>query len=157
MSIVLKNQIEACERSTIELERQLIAHHHEAMWCMDVQDLAAALIAALEDLERHVEHWQNGLRSEDKMAQESLLTSDWYQCYVKLAGSFEKAAVILQSFEESGFAVDGRDSFFAGWKRLREVVCFSPEQIQRGIDQIRAGQSRSLAEVRHALWDAPVS
>jgi hypothetical protein len=59
MAVVLSNRIDATGKSADQLESERSAEHRSAMFCVDVQDLAAEIVRLYQELGRQVEKWQD--------------------------------------------------------------------------------------------------
>jgi len=156
MNIVLKNQVEASEKSAQELEEEISHTHGWALLCYNVQDLSRSAVNLLSEIGIDVERWQRDLadnaQQDSQMAQ---LGSEWENLYRRLAGVFEKTAGLLHRLETEGFAIDGKPEFLAAWKELRGIVCFSVDGVAKSVEQARRGQTRSLGDIELELRDLP--
>jgi hypothetical protein len=157
MSIVLKHQVEASERSVTELEAELGRQHGSAMLCYDVQDLMRTAVNLHGTINRGVERWQDDLSTgrPDLRQETEHLGPEWFALYQRLAAVFEKTAGLLRSVEKAGFVPDGKAEFSAAWRELRGIVCFDYDRVAAAFEQIRRGEVRPLEDVKRELWDRP--
>ncbi|HZK80571.1 MAG TPA: hypothetical protein VFC46_05870 [Humisphaera sp.] len=158
MSIVLKNQIEASEKSAEQLEAELRQSHLRAMFCHDIQDLMKSLVGQFDNLNQDVERWQQDMktRSPDSLGELDCLGEGWDSFYRRLALIFEKVAASLQKLEKLEFKVDGKREFLLAWRELRGIVCFPRDRVIAAAEQVQRGDVRPLGEVSRELWDRSV-
>jgi hypothetical protein len=157
MTIVIRNQIEASEKSAQELESAIGRDHHEAAICFDLQDLARSEVTLLADINRDVERWQKSVaETTTGDAEESAnCEKNWDALYRRLQGVFEKTAKLIQAMEERKFSIDGKAEFLKAWRDLRGVVCFSLEGISAACEQVRTGNVKPLSEIKRGLFSPP--
>lgn len=157
MSIVLKHQVEASEKSAAELASEFRQQHRRAMLCYDVQDLVRSVVQLHAGLNRDVERWQDAIASAKASGTEEPedLGTEWEALYRRLGSVFEKTAPLIRALEDEGFTVDGRPEFHASWRDLRATLSFTLDRITTGIDQIRRDEVRRLEDVLAELGDGP--
>lgn len=158
MSIVLKYQVEASEKSADEIDEQIRHDHRRAMLCYDVQDLSRSLVTLFQDINRDVERWQKEAagREPQLCAELQKHAREWDQLYKRLSAIFEKVAGFIRAMETFGFQIEGRQQFLIAWRELRAIVCFSQDQVAAAVEQVRTGRVRTLGEVRDGLRNSPV-
>jgi hypothetical protein len=154
MNIVLKNQIEASEKSAHEIEIEFQQTHRWAMLCHDVQDLARSAVKLFSEMNDDVERWQADMLAKDSNDSAGF-EGQREEFYRRLANVFEKTAGLIQATEDAGFAFDGKAEFLAAWRELRGIVCFSRDEISIAVEQSRRGELRSLGEIELELRDLP--
>jgi hypothetical protein len=152
MTIVLRNQFEASERSARELEAQSPAHDVTDRY--SVEDHLSILVGLFANIERDVERWQNQPVDVSHLADQREI--EWEQQYRRLEQLFASAARLVNGVKQAGFVVEGEENFKAVWRELRGIVSFSREQVLAGAQQVARGEVRSLAEVMNELSDRPV-
>jgi hypothetical protein len=159
MSIVLKNQVEASEKSADELESELQRHHKRAMLCYDVQDLMKSVVSLLANINEDVERWQHDMVSgSDELRKEiDRFGESWDSLYRRLEGIFGKVFGLVGAMEETGFTVEGKRAFLVAWKELRGIICFPRDRVIAASEQVRRGEVRPLGEITRELWDRPVA
>jgi hypothetical protein len=139
MNIVLRNQIEASEKSVHEIEQKMLRDHQYAMLCYDVQDLVRNMVDAAKSIGRYVEMFQD--QHELKMA------GEWEDLYRKMDHTFAQTAGLIRALDQAKLAVDGRDAFFAAWKEVRGVTAFTAAGIEEARHQIARGECVDLEEL----------
>jgi len=157
--IVLRNQVESYVRSAEEIGVEIGLAHEKAMICRDVEELASNVVGTFQDINGNVIRWQNEIASAvDETNRERLirLEDNWGQLYRTLASVFDKAGGFIACMERWGYQVDGKQKFQAAHHEIQNMVCFSLEQVQRAVQQMRQGRGTPLAQVIDELWDAPV-
>jgi hypothetical protein len=154
MSVVLKNQIEASEKSAQTLEEQLLHEHRCALLSFEVRDLAKSLVSLFRDMNDDVAHWQQVISDANGPAPAELmkLGDEWDVLYRRLSGIFEKGAHLIREAERLGPEVDGKLEFFKAWRELRGIVCFSRSSVAIGAEQARRNEARPLGEITRALY-----
>jgi hypothetical protein len=156
MTIVLKHQLEASEKSAEQLEGELQRQHHGAMLCYDVQDLMQSLVALFQTINRDVERWQGEFTAKPELRAElENVGLEWEGLYRRLAAIFDRTAPLLVEIERLGFILQNKPAFLSAWKELRGIICFSYQELATAVDQIRHGESKPLQEVMNELWDHP--
>lgn len=155
MSIVLKNQLDASERSATELEAELRRQHRRAMICYDVEDLARSLVTLFHEINRDVERWQGALATAapDQAGELERAGTEWEGLYRRLAGIYEKTAGLVRTVESWSFEVDDKREFLLTWRELRGIVCFSHDRVAAAAEQVRRGEVTSLGDIAYELCD----
>jgi hypothetical protein len=153
MNIVLKNQIEASEKSAQELENELMQCHRGAILSYNVQDLSRSAVTLFSEINDDVDRWQRDLYNcnhpdSDELAQ---FGKEWEDLYRRLSNVFDKTFTLIGSLEKAGYPIDGKPEFLASWQELRGIVCFSQTQIAAAIEQKNCGQTRPLGEIEREL------
>jgi hypothetical protein len=157
MTIVLRNQLEASERSARELEAQI--QQQDATSCYNVEDQLRSLVGIFTALSRDVDRWQNVPftgASSGKSATLEEQELEWVGQFRRLEQLFSGAAQLVASLKRLGLTLDGEEAFQSAWRELRGINSFSPEEVAAGIRQIETGQVRPLAEVMNELSDRTV-
>ena len=150
MNIVLRNHLEATEKSASEIEAQLKRDHQGAMLCYEVQDLIRSVVQLFADISKDVDRWQSEISATDDNTT-LVSTSDWLDLYRKLEGICAKAAGLIGQIELEQYQVEGKGKFLAVWRELRGITIFSEQQIATAAQQVRSSRMRSLGEIRDAL------
>lgn len=158
MSIVLRHQLEACERSVRELEEQLRTQARGAALRRDFEDLMRNLVQNFNDLNRNVERWQEQVRHGDAKQREALsaLSGDFEQLYRKLDATMAKTATLIATVERSGYSIDGRREFLSAFRELKGITAFSLERVERASGQLDRGEGRELREILDELQAPPL-
>jgi hypothetical protein len=144
MSIVIKNQVEASERSADELDRELTIAHGRALLARDVEALMRLVVDLLGALNACVERMQeeaaqgNGFDESEARA--------IFDFYVRVERIAMRAAEFGRKVESWGIAIEGKEKFRESWRRLKAITCFSPDRVAESLAQIRRGQSKPLGE-----------
>src|SRR4051812_17431420 len=100
MNIVLKNQVEASEKSANEIGEQLMLDSECAILAFDVRDLAKSVVGLFHDLNKDVHDWQSRRSPTERPNQrETNFGTVWHDLYVRLAGVFEKTSKLIQVVE----------------------------------------------------------
>lgn len=152
MSIVLKNRVDASERSAEVLESELLRDHRIAILAFDVQDLARDVVDLFRRMNEDVERWQDQIAlgtCPEFLNQEA----EWDQLYRRLADLFERAHSLILTIESFGHRVDSKAEFTAAWRELRGIVSITLDEVRQGAEQINRGEFKSLGEVAGELWD----
>ena len=147
MSIVLKNQVEASERSAQELELQ--GSHDRAMLCRDVEALIDMVVETLADMNQYVERWQSDVEGGTPYLEAD--ARGLFDLYVRLERTFLRTSQLIRRVEQWGFDVEGKRTFFAAWREIKGVVCFSIDRVAESFAQIRRAQTRTLGEFADEL------
>jgi hypothetical protein len=148
MSIVIKNQIEASERSAEELEHELKTNHQQALVCREVESLMESLIAIAVELGKVVEHWQTGA-SQEKLPDEFGI--EIFDLYVRLEKTATRTALMARAVEKWGYTLSQKKRFSTAWRELKGIVCFSPDRVAKSFAQIQNGETQTLGEVANEL------
>jgi hypothetical protein len=154
MTIVLKNQIDASERSAEELEGQFQREHRDAMLCVDVEDLLKELVRLVDETNRHVERFREDARrnaGDADRADVASFESGFLELYRKLDSIFPKAAALVSALEARGYSVNGKRPFQNAARELKGIVCFSPDAVRRSHQQALRGETRDLDQIMHEL------
>jgi hypothetical protein len=152
MSIVLKNQVEATERSANELLKK---EHRQALRCYDLRDLLRIVVTLFRDINADVERWQNDV-AEHPDEELKALSAEWHDLYRRINGICDKLSPLLRTVEDGGRKIEGKREFLIAWRELRAIVCFSQEDVGVAAEQAARGELKTLGEVRDELWDSPV-
>jgi hypothetical protein len=149
MSIVLKNQVEASEKSADELESQLKISEAGAMLCHEVEAQMESVVDLFTDMNHFVERWQDDVEQGKPHAEES--GDGLYDLYVRLEKVASRAGELGRKLEGWGFEVAGKKPFLNAWRSLKGIVSISPERVAESFAQIRRGETRSLGEFADEL------
>ena|SRR5437016_191395 len=157
MTVVLRNKIEASERSAQHLEAELAQAHQNAMICRDIEDLARELIELLAKANHQVERWQNEIARSTPQNRPQLLaqSTEWDERYRKLGAIFEREAKLIRDIERAGFGVEGKKDFRQAWRAIRAITCFSMERVSAAVEGMNQREGRPLHEVKDELWNHP--
>jgi hypothetical protein len=149
MSIVLQNQVEASEKSATELERQLSAAHERAMICHDVEALMESVADIFGDINHYVERWQ------DDPARGTPHGADGgralFDLYVRLERTAGRTSELGRRMEAWGFALAGKQQFVTAWRKMKGIVCFSPDRVAESFAQIGRRETCTLGELADEL------
>jgi hypothetical protein len=157
MSLVLRNQIEAAQKSAQELDDELHRTHRWAMLCFDVRDLARSAVNLLGEINGSVDRWQQGYAGHHPGHEElAPLGEVWDGLYRSLAGVFEKTAGLIRAMEKEGFPVEDKARFMSSWRDLRGITCFSRDGVALAVEQLRRGEGQSLGDFERELRDHPI-
>jgi hypothetical protein len=154
MAVVLSNQIDASVKSADELESGRTAEHRSAMFCFDVEDLAAEIVRLYHELGRQVEKWQDHLaKNEIPSEREQLLRLDetWLSLYTKLEATATKVVHLIKYTEGLGYRLDGKVAFKECLKGLREITCLSLDRVRGGFASIASGDGLELDQFFDSL------
>jgi hypothetical protein len=153
MTIVLRNQIEASEKSAQEIEAKLRDHHRLAMFCYEVEDLVQAVLGIFFAANAHVKRWQaHQSQSTDAHADNAEIEKNWNDTYRHIGRAFEATAICIRMAEQDQFTVSGKREFMSGWEKVRAVTCFDLDSVSRSIQEATRGDVRPLAEVERELF-----
>jgi hypothetical protein len=152
MSLVLRNQIEASERSAEALERELLQESRRAVGSEDLRDLAQSLVQLYCSMTNGVAR-SHDLPSGDV---KTSISAMYFEHFQGLNSSFAKVDSLIRQMEGWDYPIEGRDQFQRTWRELRAVVSFSPEDVQKAAEQVSRGEVRPLGEVRDELRDSRV-
>lgn len=157
MNIVLKNQVEASEKSAQQLEDELQHKHRWAMLCYNVQDLARSAVTLFSEINDDVDRWQRDLVDCTQPGCEELVQfgKEWDDLYRRISGVFERTFGLIRALENKGYSVDGKKEFLEAWRELRGIVCFSRDRVAAAVEQIQRGEVRSLGDVERELQNLP--
>jgi hypothetical protein len=147
MTVVLSNQIDATRKSADQLESQLGHELRGAMFCYDVQDLAAGIVRLYHDIGRHVHHWQDYIaegKNPAELPELAAMESGWFTLYSDLQACATKVTCLIKSIEAVGYPVEGKEQFKEAVQGLREITCFSLERVRDGKASIAAGNGVEL-------------
>ena len=158
MGLVIKNQVEASEKSALQLEARLddaVRRHHEGvMLAFDVGDLVQFVIAIFERVIADVEQWQReGKAAHGEVVRHDMAEEEWHELYRRLEVLFERTALLIGEIERDGSEVEGKAEFLQAWREIRAVVCFTPAEIAEAVQEARRGEGRSLEEVARGISD----
>jgi hypothetical protein len=149
MSIVLKNQVEASEKSADELASHLQCAHEKAMMCHEVEALMESVTDIFADMNRFVERWQEDI--ERGKPHDEHAGREMYDLYVRLEKTAIRTSEFGQKLEGWGFQLAGKKQFLNDWRKLKGLVSISPERVAESFAQIRRGETRSLGEFADEL------
>ena len=152
MSIVLKNQVQACENSARELEEELIRDSRIACVAFDVRDLARSAVALFHDIGRDIEEWQRDMSNSPHSEALASFGNNWLELYTRLNGVFGKTAELIRRIEQVGPEVDGKPEFFKAWRELRAIVCLPQDRVAIAVEQSRQNEMRPLGEIVRELF-----
>jgi hypothetical protein len=148
MPIVIKNQIEASEKSAAEIRASLQNAHPFAMLRFDVEDLIKSIPDLVVRLDASVEHW----RETCKAAPDALsMQEEWVAGYRSLEKLAENAITLIDEFARHGHQIDGK----AGLMKLRAELHadnqFSVDRVEAAIQNLRAGRGVPLQAIKDAI------
>lgn len=144
MSIVIKNQVEASEKSADELDRELTIAHGRALVARDVEALMRLVVDLSEAMNAFVERMQEEA-GQGKGFDESEARS-LFDLYVRVERIAMRAAEFGRRIESWGIPIEGKEKFRESWRRLKAITCFSADRVAESLAQIRSGQSKPLGE-----------
>ncbi len=144
MSIVLKNQVEASERSVEELRLKI--DQDRATICMDIQALMESVRDIYRDINHYVERWQAKNIEGDRWNMAAI-----FGLYIRLDKSFGGTADLIGKLETKGYQFEGQVAFTNAWRDLKTITCFSPEGLEESFAQIRRGETSTLAELENEI------
>ena len=153
MSIVLRNQVEACEKSAESLALDIAVQR--ASTCRDVEALMSEVVEIFSDIGAYVERWQ----ADVKTGRETFNADDgrsFFDLYVRLEQVATKAAALGKAVEAWHHDVAGKPQFLNAWRKLRGIVVLDPDRVAESFRQIERGEVRSLAEFADELSRGPV-
>jgi hypothetical protein len=148
MSIVLRNQVEASERSAQEIER--MAAQDRAKMRPDVEALMRQVRDIHDDINFYVERWQAAVAAGTLPYDETFARS-LLDLYVRLEKTALKTAQLGRQLESAGAPLDGKKEFLDVWRTLKGIACFSLERVAESLDQIRRGHTTTLGELADEL------
>jgi DNA-directed RNA polymerase specialized sigma54-like protein len=148
MSIVLKNQVEASERSADALEPMIA--HRQAMVCHDVEALMHQIVETYHDINHYVERWQANI-ADQTIPYEADVARSLLDLYVRLEKTAMKTAQFGRTMESLGLRVERKRQFLDAWRKLKGITCFSPERLEESLAQIVRGDSKTLGEFADEL------
>lgn len=149
MSIVLKNRVEASEKSAQELEA-VTPTHGRATICRDVEALMKQVVQISGDINAHVDQWQDDIAA-GRMQYDESAARALFDLYVRLERTALKTAQLGRQMETSGFRPAGKAEFLQTWRNLKAVTSFSMERVAESVAQIQRGQTKSLGEFADEL------
>lgn len=79
----------------------------------------------------------------------------WEELFRRIGAVFEKTAQVIKLMEGHGYAVSSKEEFMRSWKELRGIVCFSVDQFNAGVEQLKRGEVRPLGEFEVELLRLP--
>ena len=152
MTIVLKNQVEASERSLQELEARFEFGHKdqpgEALG-LEVRSLLKALGSLARDMFEDAESGRDLLLDADVAMD---VARENYQRFVRLDGLFARCARLLPKAADSLQGdIQGRDQFFMAWRKVQDITAFDFDRVLLADKQLESGQGRDLGEVMNEL------
>jgi hypothetical protein len=147
MSIVLKNQVEASERSAQELDLQ--GSHDRALLCRDIEALIDMIVETLADMNQYVERWQSDIEGGVPYVEADARAL--FDLYVRLERTFLLTSQLIRRMEQWGFDLEEKPAFFVAWREIKGIVCFSIDRVNESFDQVRRGQTRTLGEFADEL------
>jgi len=147
MSIVLKNQVEASERSAQQLDLQ--DSHDRAMLCRDVEALIDMVVETLGGMNQYVERWQSDIEGGVPYVEAD--ARGLFDLYIRLERTFLLTSQLIRRMEQWGFDLEGKPAFFAAWRKIKGIVCFSIDRVNESFAQIRRGETGTLGEFADEL------
>jgi hypothetical protein len=147
MSIVLTHQVEASERSATELERVAV---EQAGIGLDVEALMERIVDTFEDLNHYVDRWQADVEGR-KAGYEPAAAASLFDLYVRLERTAQRTSHLGRRLEAWGQTVAGKPQFLNAWRKLKGIVMLSPDRVAQSFEQIRRGETKSLAEFADEL------
>ena len=154
MTIVIKNQVAASEKSALELEEQMLRESQRALLSFEVRDLAKSAVSLLDTINTDMAEWQVITEKSDRSEELCALGDDWDSLYRRLAGVFEKTARLIKDAEMIGPEVAGKPEFFKAWRGLRAATSFTREDVALGASQASRNEVRSLGDIVRALFSS---
>jgi hypothetical protein len=143
MSIVLRNQVEACEKSAESLALEMAIHR--ASVCRDVEALMSEVVEIFTDIGNYVERWQADVKAgRDTFSAEE--GRSFFDLYVRLDRVAGKTASLGKTVESWRHELAGKPQFLNTWRKLRGIVVLNPDRVAQSFAQIDRGEARTLAE-----------
>jgi hypothetical protein len=149
MSIVLRHQLEASEKSADALENQINISQAGGMVCHEVEAQMELVVDLFADMNHFVERWQNDIKEGKTYSDD--FGSQLYDLYVRLEKVASRAGQFGRKLEGWGLQVAGKKQFLNAWRSLKGIVSISTERVAESFEQIRRGETRTLGEFADEL------
>jgi hypothetical protein len=152
MTIVLKHQLEASERSAAEIEGVIERDRQNERARREVEYLMRVITLLHRGINRDIEIWQDSGAS----TTEEDASAEWLGLHHRLNGVFQKVVRFVHELENDGQEFQRKQEFLASWRDLRSSLCFTADRVSAAVEQVRRGEVRPLGEVARELWDRPI-
>src|SRR5665213_904956 len=127
MPIVIKNQIEAFEKSAAEIHSSLRNVHQLAMLRFDVEDLINSIPHLVARLDASVEHWRETCRANPEALS---MQQEWVHGYRSLEKLAESAISLISEFARHNNHIDGKAALVKLRNELHADNQFSVKEVE---------------------------
>lgn len=149
--LTLQHEVEAFERSAGALSEQVVRDSERGVFCMDLDELLRAVVAAVANLRQSVAAWQAGPKDPDRAEATS---RQFHAIYVKLDRICDRCRTMNIAVQGWGYTVDGKAAFRKAWGEVRSVTQFNIDAVLQAAAQASRGELLTLAEVFGELHDS---
>jgi hypothetical protein len=150
MVVALRNQVEASERSALELRPRMSAPTPN--WAdvrPEVEAMMAVLLAQFQTMRDLLHHYQDAgvWRPGDERT--------FHGFFVKLYALVNEYMTYGAALERAGFKVECKEEFKRTWRELTGIVSVDPDGDRGTYAEFRNGGGKSLAEFEDELSRRP--
>ena len=146
--IVLRNKVEAYDRSLDEVERDKSAA--DAYMRREMEALMRSMVELFDDVTLTVTEWQADVAANAQPGDPEL-PRRMTELLDRMHKSAERTAALGQLLERRGMQFNGKASFLTVARELQGIASFDANHVAEGFAQIRRGESCTLAELEDEL------
>jgi hypothetical protein len=156
MQSLIRHQVEAFERTAIDLRARFVDHAGGApSWAefrTEIEGMMDLLVVTFDSLGRTVERFQD--EAPNLMTDGTI--ADFHDLFSRLSTVFTEVMSYGRAAEAAGCAFPTKSDFLRAWRELQGIAAIDPSSLEQSFHELRTGAGKSLGDFAEELSRDPI-